>query len=89
MNHSADPMTWLHHELVVMRGVAPSLINGNANIAIDLGIDSLDIVELVMNAESFYDIQIPDEDVEKLKTVNDCVIYLGKKINPMLTFKMK
>jgi acyl carrier protein len=42
----------------------------------DLGADSLDIVELVMKMEEEFGIEIPDEDAEKIKTVNDVVEYI-------------
>ncbi|MBU3186165.1 acyl carrier protein [Clostridium estertheticum] len=42
----------------------------------DLGADSLDIVELIMELEEKYDIEIPDEDVEKIATVGDIVEYI-------------
>jgi len=42
----------------------------------DLGADSLDIVELIMALEEEYDIEIPDEDVEKIATVGDIVEYV-------------
>ena len=42
----------------------------------DLGADSLDIVELIMALEEEYDIEIPDEDVEKMATVGDVVEYI-------------
>ncbi|MBX4259069.1 acyl carrier protein [Clostridium estertheticum] len=42
----------------------------------DLGADSLDIVELIMELEEKYDIEIPDEDVEKIVTVGDIVEYI-------------
>jgi acyl carrier protein len=46
----------------------------------DLGADSLDIVELVMTMEEEFDVQIPDEDGEKIKTVGDAISYInGKK----------
>lgn len=82
-------MKWLHYELVVMHGVESSLIQDTADIIKDLGLDSLDMVELIMGAERFYEIQIPDEDAEKLRTINECVIYLERKINPMLTIKIE
>jgi len=44
----------------------------------DLGADSLDIVELIMAFEEEFDIEIPDEDAEKMKTVGDAVDYLKK-----------
>ena len=42
----------------------------------DLGADSLDVVELVMQFEEAFDIQIPDEDAEKIKTVKDATDYI-------------
>ena len=44
----------------------------------DLGADSLDVVELVMQFEEGFDIEIPDEDAEKIKTVKDAVEYIEK-----------
>ena len=44
----------------------------------DLGADSLDIVELIMRMEEEFDISIPDEDAEKIKTVEDVVGYIKK-----------
>jgi len=45
----------------------------------DLGADSLDTVELVMDLEEHFGIEIPDEDAEKLKTVKDALDYIAKK----------
>lgn len=47
----------------------------------DLGADSLDIVELVMAMEKEFDLNIPDEDAEKMKTVGDVVKYVTSKQN--------
>ena len=44
----------------------------------DLGADSLDVVELVMQFEEAFDLEIPDEDAEKIKTVKDAVDYIEK-----------
>jgi acyl carrier protein len=46
----------------------------------DLGADSLDIVELVMEFEKEFNIDIPDEDAEKLRTVGDAVAYLNTMV---------
>ena len=46
----------------------------------DLGADSLDIVELVMALEEEFDLEIPDEDAEKIATVNDAVEYIKEHI---------
>ena len=45
----------------------------------DLGADSLDVVDLVMSIEENFDIEIPDEDVENIKTVGDIVKYIESK----------
>lgn len=42
----------------------------------DLGADSLDVVELIMGLETEFDIEIPDEDAEKISTVGDAVDYI-------------
>jgi acyl carrier protein len=60
-------------------GVEGDRIKVEASFIDDLGADSLDIVELVMAMEEEYDIEIPDEDAEKLKTVGDVVTYLDDK----------
>jgi acyl carrier protein len=51
-------------------------ITTGASFIDDLGADSLDIVELVMKMEEEFGIEIPDEDAEKIKTVNDVVEYI-------------
>ena len=50
-----------------------------ANFIEDLGADSLDTVELVMDLEEHFGVEIPDEEAEKLKTVKDAVDYIAKK----------
>lgn len=45
----------------------------------DLGADSLDIVELIMTMEEEFDLDIPDEDAEKMKTVGDVIQYISTK----------
>ena len=47
-----------------------------ASITEDLGADSLDVVDLVMSIEEEFDLEIPDEAVEKIKTVGDIVSYI-------------
>ncbi|MGN0578439.1 MAG: acyl carrier protein [Ruminiclostridium sp.] len=51
----------------------------NANIQDDLGADSLDIVDLVMSFEDEFDLEIPDDQVENIKTVGDVVKYIEDK----------
>ena len=59
-------------------GVAEAEIKNEASFVNDLGADSLDTVELVMAFEEAFDIEIPDEDAEKIRTVQDAVDYIGK-----------
>lgn len=54
-------------------------VTTTASFIEDLGADSLDIVELVMTMEEEFDLDIPDEDAEKIKTVGDVVKYIGAK----------
>ena len=49
-------------------------------IADDLGADSLDVVEMLMAIEDDFDVEIPDEDIEGLKTIGDVVDYINKNI---------
>lgn len=65
--------------IVEQLGVDPEKVKSEASFIDDLGADSLDIVELVMAMEEEFDLEIPDEDAEKLKTVNDVQEYLTKK----------
>lgn len=60
-------------------GVEGERVKPEASFIDDLGADSLDIVELVMAMEEEFDIEIPDEDAEKLKTVQDVTSYVQGK----------
>jgi acyl carrier protein len=55
-------------------------LKSEARIIEDLGADSLETVELVMALEEELNIEIPDEDAEKMKTIDDVIIYLDKKL---------
>jgi acyl carrier protein len=59
-------------------GVEKDLITAEANVVDDLGADSLDVVELVMALEEAFDLEIPDEDAENIRTVKDIFDYLEK-----------
>jgi acyl carrier protein len=61
-------------------GVEREKLTTEASFMEDLGADSLDTVELVMAFEKEFDIDIPDEDAEKLRTVGDAMNYLHTKI---------
>ena len=66
--------------IVEQLGVDENQVDDSASFVDDLGADSLDIVELVMAFEEAFDMDIPDEDAEKITTVKDAVDYIkGKK----------
>jgi acyl carrier protein len=67
--------------IVEQLGVDMESVTPEASFIDDLGADSLDIVELVMTMEEEFDLEIPDEDAEKIKTVNDVVNYIKAKVN--------
>lgn len=68
-------------EIIVERlGVDPNEITPEASFVDDLGADSLDTVELVMAFEEEFDIEIPDEDAEKLTSVGKAQEYLEKRL---------
>ena len=60
-------------------GVEREKLTNDASFMEDLGADSLDIVELVMEFEKEFNIDIPDEDAEKLRTVGDALKYMQEK----------
>jgi acyl carrier protein len=60
-------------------GVEMSQVTSEASFTNDLGADSLDTVELVMEFEKAFNLQIPDEDAEKISTVGDAVSYISGK----------
>jgi len=60
-------------------GVDESKITENSSFVDDLGADSLDIVELIMAFEEEFDIEISDEDAEKMKTVGDAINEIRKR----------
>lgn len=67
--------------LVIDRlNVEEEQIKPDASFVEDLGADSLDIVELIMGIEEEFDVEIPDEDAEKLKNVGDALAYVRQKL---------
>lgn len=66
--------------IVEQLGVDEAQVDSNASFVDDLGADSLDIVELVMAFEEAFDLDIPDEDAEKIRTVKDAVDYIDGKM---------
>ncbi|MCM8804247.1 MAG: acyl carrier protein [Candidatus Omnitrophica bacterium] len=65
--------------IVEKLGVKVSEVTEEAAFVEDLGADSLDTVELVMDFEEKFGLEIPDEDAEKIKTVKDAIDYIEKK----------
>jgi acyl carrier protein len=61
-------------------GVSTEQVTNEASFIDDLGADSLDTVELVMALEEEFDIEIPDEDAEKMTTVGAAIDYLEQKV---------
>jgi len=59
-------------------GVEPDEVSIDSTFIDDLGADSLDIVELIMAFEEEFNIEIPDEAAEKIKTVQDVVTYIDQ-----------
>jgi len=60
-------------------GVDEAEVTPTASFVDDLGADSLDTVELVMAFEEAFDLEIPDEEAEKIRTVQDAIAYVEKK----------
>lgn len=65
--------------IVEQLGVDEAQVDATASFVDDLGADSLDVVELVMAFEEAFDIEIPDEDAEKIQTVKDAIDYIDAK----------
>ena len=66
--------------IVEQLGVSRDEVVTTASFVDDLGADSLDIVELVMSMEESFDIEIPDDDAEKMQTIGDAVSYLKERL---------
>jgi acyl carrier protein len=60
-------------------GVDVAEVTADASILDDLGADSLDVVELVMALEDAFDIEVPDEDVENMRTIGDMERYVSQR----------
>ena len=67
--------------IVEQLGVSLEQVNNEATFNADLGADSLDVVEFIMALEEAFDIEIPDEEAEKLKNVGDVVSYIDSQLN--------
>lgn len=66
--------------IVEQLDVEEDAVTMEASITDDLGADSLDVVDLVMSIEESFDVEIPDEEVENIKTVGDIVKYIKNKV---------
>lgn len=66
--------------IVEQLGVDEGQVTNEASFIDDLGADSLDTVELVMAFEDKFDIEIPDEEAEKMRTVGDAIKHLNEKL---------
>lgn len=62
-------------------GVDEVEVKPEASFSDDLGADSLDVVELVMELEDEFDMEISDDDAEKIATVGDAISYIEAKVN--------
>ncbi len=77
MNVLADTLERVKKIIVDRLGVEESVITLESNFKEDLDADSLDVVELVMELEDEFDLEISDEDAEKIATVGDVVTYIS------------
>ena len=66
--------------IVEQLDVEEDAVTMQTSITEDLGADSLDVVDLVMSIEESFDVEIPDEEVENIKTVGDIVKYIENKV---------
>jgi len=66
--------------LIEKLGIPESQITSDASFVKDLGIDSLDYAELVMEFEQTFDIKIPDDDAEKMQTIGQAIAYIESKL---------
>ena len=73
----ADTFDKVKEIIVDKLGVDEGQVKSEANFIEDLGADSLDIVDLVMALEEEFGIDIPDEEAQNIKTVNDAVKYIS------------
>ncbi len=65
--------------LVEQLDVSEDEVTEAASIVDDLGADSLDVVEIIMGLEEEFDVEIPDEDAEKITTVKQIILYVEEK----------
>jgi len=73
----------IHHVIKEKLGVDESLISNEALFYEDLGVDSLDFCEMIVSIEKELNVQIPDDDFGRIKTVAALVSYVDKKLESM------
>jgi len=76
----SENLTKVKEIIIDKLGVEESKITSNARFIEDLGADSLDTVELIMQFEEEFDIEISDEDAEQLNTVGNSIDYINNKL---------
>ncbi len=75
---AAEALERVKKIIVESLNVDPGEVTMEANIKEDLGADSLDVVDLIMELEDEFDMEISDEDAEKITTVGDVIGYIEK-----------
>ena len=73
-----DTATKVKEIIINELGVDPEMVTPEASFVDDLGADSLDTVELVMAFEEEFELEIPDEDAERMRSVGDAITYIQK-----------
>tara|TARA_Y100000590_G_C15571686_1_gene958836 strand:+ start:504 stop:737 length:234 start_codon:yes stop_codon:yes gene_type:complete len=76
----SDTLDKIKQIIVEKLGVDENKISPNSHFIEDLGADSLDTVELIMQFEEDFNLEIPDDDAEKILTVNQALEYINKNI---------
>ena len=76
----SDNLTKIKEIIIDKLGIEESKITSDARFLEDLGADSLDTVELIMQFEEEFDIEISDEDAEELTTVGNSINYINTKL---------
>lgn len=76
MSDVSDKVTKI---IVEQLGVSPDEVNPDASFVEDLGADSLDLTELIMAMEEEFDLEIPDEEAQKIQKVQDAIDYINNK----------
>ena len=77
----SDNYTRMKEIIINKLGVDEKKITKEAKFVDDLGADSLDTVEIIMDFEEEFDVEIPDEDAEKLTTIQSALDYINSRLN--------